>query len=230
MRKKIWHISLLLVMIVLLLVGTYKLMNARTFQIFGGLTNQIETNEKVVAITFDDGPTKNVEKILPLLEKYNAKATFFVIGNELEQNMDLGKEIVKAGHQIGNHTYSHQRMIFKKPSFIQQEINKTNQLIEETGFTGDIDFRPPNGKKLFFLPYYLNKDGIETITWNLEPDTFYTLVSEKVSYVTDHVEPGSIILLHPMYDETELDTLEQILKSLSEKGYQFLTVNEMQQL
>lgn len=230
MRKKLLVIGLSVVVIVLLLIGTYKLMNSRTFQLFDGLTNQIETEEKVVAITFDDGPTKNVEKILPLLEKYNAKATFFVIGNDLEQNMDLGQKIVGAGHQVGNHTYSHQRMIFKKPSFIQREIEKTNQLIEEAGFSGDIDFRPPNGKKLFLLPYFLNKQGIETITWNLEPDTFYSSVIEKVSYVTEHVKPGSIILLHPMYDETELETLEQILKSLSKEGYKFLTVNELQQL
>lgn len=77
MRKKLLVIGLSVVVIVLLLIGTYKLMNSRTFQLFGGLTNQIETEEKVVAITFDDGPTKNVEIILPLLEKYNAKATFF---------------------------------------------------------------------------------------------------------------------------------------------------------
>ena len=69
----------------LVLLGTYKLMNARTYQLFGGLTEQIETNQKLVALTFDDGPTKNVNKILPLLDKYNAKATFFLIGEEIEK-------------------------------------------------------------------------------------------------------------------------------------------------
>ena len=66
----------------LLLLGTYKLMNSRTYQLFGGLTEQIETNQKLVALTFDDGPTKNVSQILPLLDKYNAKATFFLIGKK----------------------------------------------------------------------------------------------------------------------------------------------------
>lgn len=230
MKKKGWFIGLSLMVIVLLLFGMYKLMNARTFQMFGGLTNQIETKENVVAITFDDGPTKNIEKILPLLERYNAKATFFVIGSELEQNMELGINITEAGHQMGNHTYSHQRMIFKSQSFIEAEIDNTNTLIRETGFKGEIDFRPPNGKKLFALPYYLHKHGIETITWNLEPDTYYSSITDKVHYVTEHVVPGSIILLHPMYDDKEIEVLEQILKSLSEKGYKFLTVNEMQQL
>ncbi len=60
-------------------------MNSRTYQLFGGLTSHVDTNQKVVALTFDNGPTKNVEKILPLLDKYDAKATFFVIGNELKK-------------------------------------------------------------------------------------------------------------------------------------------------
>lgn len=95
------------------LFGTYKLMNARSFQLFGDLTNRVETNEKVIALTFDDGPTNNVKQILPLLDTYNAKATFFLIGNELEKNLSLGESIVQSGHQIGNHTYSHNRMVLK---------------------------------------------------------------------------------------------------------------------
>ncbi len=101
------------------------------------------------------------------------KLLSFLIGNELEKNLSLGKSIVQSGHQVGNHTYSHNRMVFKTPSFIKEEIEKTNALIRQTGFTGAIDFRPPNGKKLIGLPYYLNKNNIETITWDLEPDTFY---------------------------------------------------------
>lgn len=73
----------------------------------------VETNEKVIALTFDDGPTNNVKQILPLLDTYNAKATFFLIGNELEKNLSLGKSIVQSGHQVGNHTYSHNRMVLK---------------------------------------------------------------------------------------------------------------------
>jgi len=205
-------------------------MNSRTYQLFGELTNRVETNQKIVALTFDDGPTKNVEKTLPLLNKYNANATFFVIGTELEKNLKLGRAIVKSGHQLGNHTYSHNRMIFKTPSFMKEEIEKTNTFIRATGYTDQIDFRPPNGKKLIGLPYYLNKHHIETITWDLEPDTYYNSPSDKVNYVNKNGKPGSIILLHSMYDDSEkyLQALEGILDSLSKKGYQFVTVNELQ--
>ncbi len=157
MKKRFLFWGLVIVFIILLLAGSYKIMNARTFQFFGGLTSQVSTGDKVVAITFDDGPTKNVEDILPILEKYNAKATFFLIGNEMEKNPEEAKKIAMAGHQIGNHTYSHQRMVLKFPSFIKKEIDQTNELIEEAGYKGEIDFRPPNGKKLIGLPYYLHR-------------------------------------------------------------------------
>jgi len=217
---------------ILSLFGSYKLMNSRTYQVFGGLTSHQETNRKVVALTFDDGPSENVEQILPILDKYNAKATFFLIGNELERNLEEGQKIVGAGHQVGNHTYSHKRMIFKSSSYFRREIEKTNQLIRQIGFKGEIDFRPPNGKKLVGLPYYLKRHQMDTITWDLEPDTYYTSVSDKIDYVEKNVQPGSIILLHPMYDNTgdELEVIQGILEHLSQKGYKFLTVNELQKL
>ncbi|KEK22979.1 polysaccharide deacetylase family protein [Bacillus gaemokensis] len=226
MKKRI----IIIFILSLLLFGTYKLMNARSFQLFGELTHRVETNQKVVALTFDDGPTKNVEQILSLLNKYNAKATFFVIGNELEKNLQLGQAIAESGHQLGNHTYSHNRMVFKTPSFIKDEIEKTNTLIRKTGYTDKIDFRPPNGKKLIGLPYYLNEHNIETITWDIEPDTFYSSATDKINYVNQNVKPGSIILLHAMYDSSNSNsqTIEGILDSLSKQGYQFVTVNELQ--
>lgn len=207
-------------------------MNARTFQLFGGLTNHVQTNEKAVALTFDDGPTQNVDEILALLDTYDAKATFFLIGNEIEKNPEIAKEIAKNGHQLGNHTYSHKRMIFKSQSFIKTEIEDTNQLIKKAGYTGDIDFRPPNGKKLIGLPYYLKKANMDTILWDIEPDTYYQVAEDKVNYVKESVKPGSVILMHPMYDQTgeELKAVEGVLKTLTEEGYTFVTVNELQQL
>lgn len=230
MKKRFIIIGIALCFVFLLLFGTYKLMNSRTFQLFGGLTEKVETDQKVVALTFDDGPTKNVNQILTLLDTYNAKATFFLIGEEIEMNQEEAKKIVEAGHQIGNHTYSHNRMIFKTPSYIKEEIEKTDQLIQEAGYMGEIDFRPPNGKKLVGLPYYLNKHNRDTITWNIEPDSYYTSVSDKVKYVEDQIKPGSIILLHPMYDDTgkELQVIEGVLQALSNEGYTFVTVDELQ--
>ncbi|WP_342536259.1 polysaccharide deacetylase family protein [Sporosarcina sp. FSL K6-3508] len=228
MKKKILFISIAILLVFLLLFCTYKLMNSRTFQLFGGLTSNVETNQKVVALTFDDGPTKNVDSILAVLNQYNIKATFFLIGNEIEMNLTEAEKIVKAGHQVGNHTYSHRRMIFKSPFFIKEEIEETDILIRRIGYEDEIDFRPPNGKKLLFLPYYLNKQKRDTITWNIEPDS----AVDKMDYVKQNIKNGSIILLHPMYDETgeQLKLIEDIIKLLLDEDYEFVTVNELQKL
>ncbi|UED80727.1 polysaccharide deacetylase family protein [Lysinibacillus sp. CD3-6] len=230
-RKVIITVTSFLLVFLLLLV-TYKLMNSRTYQLFGNITKQVETTQKVVALTFDDGPTENVNMILPLLEKYHAKATFFLIGEEIETHPDEAKKIVEQGHQIGNHTYSHNRMVFKTLSYYKKEIEKTDLLIRNAGFKGEIDVRPPNGKKLIGFPYYLKKHHRDTITWNLEPDSYYSLATDKVNYVKENIEPGSIILIHPMYDKTDntLQTIEGILQELSNEGYTFVTVNELQEL
>ncbi|RSK28527.1 polysaccharide deacetylase [Bacillus sp. HMF5848] len=230
MKKKLILLGAVCLLVFTLLIGTYRLMNARTFQIFGGLTAAVQTDKKVVALTFDDGPTNHVNDILPILKKYDAKATFFLIGNEIEFHLTEAKMLVNEGHQLGNHTYSHKRMIFKTPAFIKREIEITNLLIEEAGYKGEIDFRPPNGKKLLGLPYYLFKHNTDTITWNLEPDSLYTSSTDKINYVVENVRPGSIILLHPMYDKSgdELKTVEGILDTLTKDGYQFITVNDLQ--
>ncbi|KMT21970.1 polysaccharide deacetylase family protein [Clostridium cylindrosporum] len=232
MKKKLIFIGIGIIILFLVLLGTYKLMASREYQLFGGLTNSVKTDQKVVALTFDDGPTKNVDKILPLLDKYKAKVTFFLIGREVEENPKEAKKIIDAGHQVGNHTYSHNRMVFKTPSYIKKEVNKTDRLIKSQGYKGKIDFRPPNGKKLIGLPYYLHKRNKDTIMWNMEPDTYYSNASDKIKYVKDNVKPGSIILMHPMYDKTneEFKAIEGVLKELSKEGYKFITVDELQKL
>lgn len=232
MKKVIIFVGLGISVIFLFLIGSYKLMNARTYQVFGKLTSQVHTDQKVVALTFDDGPTKNVDNILPLLEQYKAKGTFFLIGNEIEKNPAEAKKLVKAGEQIGNHTLSHQRMVLKSPTFIKEEIEKTDQLIRQAGYKGEIDFRPPNGKKLIGLPFYLSQHNRETIMWNLEPDTYYTSAADKINYVKKNVKPGSIILIHAMYDNTgeELKAINGILQTLSKEGYKFINVNDLQKL
>lgn len=229
MKRKLAYSGIVIVIILALAFSAYKLMNARNYQLFGNITSHAETNDKVVALTFDDGPTKNTDAILSLLDDYQVKATFFLIGKDLEGQPKEARKIAEAGHQIGNHTYSHKRMVLKSPAFIKHEIEKTDDLIADIGYTESIVVRPPYGKKLIGFPYYLNKHKRETITWNLEPDTFFTQADEKVRYVKENIQPGSIILMHPMYDSTgnELQAIEEILQTLMDEGYTFVTINEL---
>lgn len=229
MKRKLPYSGIVIVVILALAFSAYKLMNARNYQLFGNITSHVETNDKVVALTFDDGPTKNTDAILSLLDDYQVKATFFLIGKDIEEQPEKTRKIAEAGHQIGNHTYSHKRMVLKSPTFIKHEIEKTDDLIADIGYTKPIVVRPPYGKKLIGFPYYLHKHQRETITWNLEPDTFFTQTDKKVRYVKENIRPGSIILMHPMYDSTgnELQAIEEILQTLMDEGYTFITIDEL---
>lgn len=232
-NKKVVYVTITTFLIIFSLgFAALKIMNLRTFQFFGGIVNRLNTEEKVVALTFDDGPSEKVDEILSILNKENVKATFFLIGNEIEKYPQEAKKLILAGHEIGNHTYSHNRMVFKSPAYIKKEIEKADSLIRELGYNDTIEFRPPNGKKLLLLPYHLKNTNRKTILWDIEPNSYPEInsSSEKiVNYVVDNVKPGSIILLHPMYDEEEntINAIKGVIEGLKAKGYTFKTVNEL---
>ncbi|GGE57358.1 polysaccharide deacetylase family protein [Priestia taiwanensis] len=226
MKKKLQIIGIIIVVLIGSFFGLYKLMNSRTYQVAGTLVNKVETNEKVVYLTFDDGPTKETDRILQALKELDIKATFFLIGSNIEKHTEEAKSILAQGHAIGNHTYSHNRMVFKSPSFIQEEIDKTNDIIKEIGYTDEILFRPPYGKKLVMLPLYLDEVSQTTVMWDIEPESYEEVNKDAKSianHVIDNVQNGSIILLHPMNDKTDktIDAIKQIVLTLKEQGYSF---------
>jgi peptidoglycan-N-acetylglucosamine deacetylase len=213
--------------------AAWKLADARTFQLFGELVHRLETEQPVVALTFDDGPTPDAtDSILPILERENVRATFFFTGAELAANPGLGSRYVRAGHELGNHSYAHKRMLLKSQSFIDREIASTDSLIRQAGHVGTIHFRPPYGKKLLGLPWYLSRRGRISVTWDVEPDSHPEVAASAdriVAHVLEEVEPGSIILLHIMYPSRResLRAVQGVVQGLKERGYRFLTVSEL---
>ena len=230
-RKIIIILALSLVFFAIIGCGLFQISKSRTFQFFGELNNHVNTNQKIIALTFDDAPTGYTDEVLKILAKKNVKATFYAIGQSLEKYPNQAKEIIKQGHELGNHSYSHQRFIFKSQSFIKNEIEKTNQLIHEAGYTGEITFRPPNGKKLLGLPWYLQQNNIKTIMWDVEPDTYVSGNSKLiVKYTLENIKPGSIILLHPFCAKqcaADREALPVIIDSLKTKGYSFVTISQL---
>jgi peptidoglycan-N-acetylglucosamine deacetylase len=232
MKKILIILALLPVLFLAFATFIYKLMNSETFQIAGEIIPRVETNEKVVALTFDDGPSENADEILNTLKEKNVKATFYVMGENIEKFPEESKKIFTEGHELGNHSYSHQRMVFKSNQFIRDEVDKTNALILQLGYDKEITFRPPFGKKLIGLPMYLKSKNIKTITWDVEPQKALgadVSADQIVEYVRNTTKPGSIILIHPWYGEKNAsrDSIEGVIDELKADGYQFLTVSEL---
>ena len=230
--RKAGYVLLSFLIILVIFYISWQYSKSRTSQLFGDIVNKVDTDQKVVALTFDDGPTKNTDQVLKILDELDIKATFFVTGRELEENMAEAKKIISHGHQLANHSYSHPQMVLKSYSFIKNEIETTDQLIREAGYEGEIYFRPPYCKKFVMLPYYLSKQNKTTITWNIEPESYSEVGASSeniVKHVNDNITPGSIVLLHVMYDSREesVKAIKGIANSLREKGYEFKTVSEL---
>lgn len=229
MNWKRWGIGVLAVLAVL--VGLGKLARARSFQVFGELYARVETQQKVVALTFDDGPSPaNTPALLELLARHQVKATFFMVGRNIEAHRELAARVVSQGHEVGNHSYSHKRLIFRSPAFVQQEISRTDALLREAGVQGEILFRAPFGKKLFILPWVLAREHRKDILFDVVPDDPVTQDAGLItSRVLEATRPGSIILLHDGWAAKPgtLEAADRILQSLRAQGYRFVTVSEL---
>lgn len=159
-------------------------------------------------------------------------ATFFVTGAELAAVPGAGRKLVAAGHELGNHTYSHRRMVFKSSGFVRQEVEDTDALIRASGHMGEIYFRPPFGYKLLSLPWFLMRTGRTSVTWDIEPDSYPEVAASSsaiVAHVVERVQPGSIILLHVWYAsrQTSLAAVPMIIDELRRGGYRFVTLSEL---
>jgi len=217
----------------LLLVGTWKYARSPSHQLFGALVNRVDTDSKVVALTFDDGPSEEyTAEILKILRDNDVKATFFLVGKAIQSNPAAAQSIVEAGHQIGNHSFTHSRMLLKSPDFVKQEIEATTGLIRSAGYRGAITFRPPYGKKLFTLPYYLASRDITSVTWDVAPDSVLPLNASPEDIARNavaNIRPGSIILMHVMFESrrNSMAAVPEIILALKQKGYRFVTVSQL---
>lgn len=222
-----------LLLLIVLGLGGWRLHKSRSYQLFGELVQRVETADSVVALTFDDGPMPGfTDEVLEILDRTGARATFFVVGSNVERWPADVRAMAAAGHELGNHSYSHGRLLLKSPASIRSEVLRTDSLIRGTGHTGEIHFRPPYGKKLVVLPWVLSRLGTRTVLWDIEPESFGTVARDPDrirEHVLERVAPGSIILLHPFFENRRptLSALPGLIEGLQEGGYRLVTVSEL---
>jgi peptidoglycan/xylan/chitin deacetylase (PgdA/CDA1 family) len=209
-------------------LALYEISRARCFSLTGRAVCRVETSAPMVALTFDDGPTPlGVAAILPELARHDAHATFFLIGGEAGRRPDLVRAIAAAGHEIGDHSFSHVRMVGRTSRFYDREIELTQATLRSAGVDAVL-FRPPHGKKLIGLPLAVERHGLKMILWDVEdPVTGDPRVF--ADQMVRAAKPGSILLVHAMYGSNGVAraALPAILDGLREKRLKVVTVSEL---
>lgn len=200
--------------------------------LFTDVISRVETSDNVIALTFDDGPKpKRTEAILNILAQENIKATFFLNGHTLKKHHQQTSLLVASGHQLANHGYSHKGMVTMSYDTIATEIESTEKILRDHGYTDELHFRPPYGKGFINLDRYLRDHAIKAVTWDVEPETWdepRADTQEQVRRALEQTRSGSIIIMHVMYgDENSINAVPLMIRALKTKGYQFLTIDEL---
>lgn len=199
---------------------------------------------KKIAITFDDGPSKETEKVLDLLKKYNAKATFFIWGERIKGREKTIERIKKEGHEFGNHTFSHKRMRFKSRKFMKEDIQKCDNELNKFGIKTSL-FRFPGfkfglnslivcwklKKKMIFADMVSN-DWLNPwlkIKYNKKKPV---KIDKPIQKTLAKTKNGSILNFHDYLEgigshKEVIPIMEKVLPKLKEKGFEFVTVSEL---
>lgn len=197
----------------------------------GQILWEIQTDEKIIALTFDDGPhRKYTADILDVLEKYNAKATFFIVGQNAEKNPELITRMYEEGHELANHTYTHP--LRTNVTNLMKEIQQTDEVIAGiTGYQPTL-FRPVEGQYTDAMIDAISKKGYKVVMWSWHLDTLDWKspgVHRIVNTVLKGVKAGNIVLFHDGGGNRAqtVQAMEQIIPELAKQGYQFVTVSEL---
>lgn len=187
--------------------------------------NLTEQEPKRIALTFDDGPHPvYTEQMLAVLEENQVPATFFLLGQNIEGQEDVVKEIAEKGHLIGNHTYHHVQITRMSAEQAYEEIDKTSELIEELTGKGTDYVRPPFGTWNAGLESTLN---LIPVMWTIDTKDWTTEnVDAIVNHVVKNARENDIILMHDSYQST-VEATERIIKLLKSEGFEFVTVDEV---
>lgn len=205
----------------------------KPWQLMGETFAGTQTAQKVVALTFDDGPTRKwTQPVLDVLAREGVRATFFLIGESVDANLAEARAIVAAGHEVGNHTYTHPRMVLHSPAFVREEVERTDVALRRAGWATPALFRSPFCKKFLVLPYYLSRHGRVNVFWDVDADSTPALATDAASLaarVVARAHGGSVILMHVMYDgrETSRAALPLVIRGLRGRGFSFVTVSAL---
>ncbi|WP_312115429.1 polysaccharide deacetylase family protein [Brevibacillus reuszeri] len=239
MRRLFLQISFVVTSILLVTLtqgATAKSKFSRTYYEALGVVWDVHTKEKMIALTFDDGPNQlYTPQILDVLKQYGAKSTFFVNGNQVKKFPELVRRQVREGHELGNHTTNHGKIWKMTKEQILQEIAGTEEaIISATGQKPPKLFRPPSGYIDPTVVSVVKDAGYSYVLWSFHLDTQDWKrpgVGKIVSKVVNGARRGNIVLFHDHGGNRKqtVRALKRILPILKKRGYRFVTVSELVQ-
>jgi peptidoglycan-N-acetylglucosamine deacetylase len=205
---------------------------ARSSQLFGPTVYRGVRTRESIALTFDDGPSENTVELLEYLEREEVPATFFMCGMNVRRLPQIAGQVAAAGHQIGNHTYSHPNLPFKSKAFIDHEFTETQKIIQfETGVTPML-LRAPYGFRWLGMREVQQRLSLLSVMWTVAGFDWRWPAGRIAGHVLSHCAPGAIICLHDGRGvKTRPDiratvaAVRHIVPRLKDKGYSFETVS-----
>ena len=187
-----------------------------------------DTNGKYIALTFDDGPSADVTpRVLDILKQYDAKAPFFMLGSQVDYHPEIAKLVADAGHEIGNHTEQHQDLTKLGPDGIRKEIQSTSDKISNITGVRPYLVRPPYGAYNEYVKNDASNQGNSIVLWSVDSLDWKNRNADAINdEIQQQLTSGAIVLMHDIHPTTA-DALPELMETLQQKGYQFVTVSQL---
>ena len=240
MKKTQRAIIILIIFALLLVLGiaVFTIFFDEVVIVRKGTIYHINAINKLVALTFDDGPSPVwTTKILDELKKAHIKATFFMLGEHVAKYPDIARRVVAEGHEVGNHTYDHHILLYYTLDNLLKEINETQKVIKDKTGVKTKYFRPPKAWLTAEEKKEIEGMGYKIILWSLNSKDWVTFDDKYiVKYILKNVRPGDIILFHDSGGvftaeggnrEETVKTIPSLVEKLREKGFKFVTITEL---
>jgi len=206
----------------------------RSAAVFGPSVWRGPRDRPTIALTFDDGPSESTPEILEILDRHKVSATFFQCGMNVERLPGIARSVAQAGHEIGNHTYSHPMLCFRSSGYMEDELSRTQDIIGSHTGAWPVWFRAPFGVRWFGLSGPLRKLHLTGVMWTVIGYDWSLKASDVVGRVAQRASNGAILCLHdgrelrvrPEVGQT-VEAVRKLVPLLLDRGYEFETVSRL---
>jgi len=236
--RKIALRILIIVLLAALVVAIFCVFFDEAFLTRKGTIYRVHESAKLVALTFDDGPSPVwTPQILDALKRAHVKATFFMLGEHVERYPEIARRVAAEGHEIGNHSYDHHVLLFYRNDQMEKEIRRGEAAIRDVTGKTTVYFRPPKSWLTTREKNTINAMGYRVVLWSLNSKDWVTFDDRyMVPYLVNNVRPGDIILFHDSGGvfkpeggdrHQTVQTIPRLIEELRKKGYTFVTITEL---